>query len=77
MHLFPGALDLLPDAGFAAAGGDEVTIDLALGEAGVAEYHHRIAEPAQVRPRHGHVHLRWLINGVRASTETSPARVMA
>jgi hypothetical protein len=46
-----------------------------LGEAGVAEHHHRITEPAQVRPRHGHVHVRWLVNRVGVLTASSPARV--
>ena len=51
MHLFPAAAELLPDPGFAAAGGDRITIDEFLRQAGVAHHHRFIAQPAQMRAR--------------------------
>lgn len=39
MHLFPAAAELLPDPGLAAAGGDRITIDEFLRQAGVAHHH--------------------------------------
>ena len=39
VHLFPAAAELLPDSCFAAAGGDRITIDEFLRQAGVAHHH--------------------------------------
>ena len=59
MDLSPSAIDALPDAGFAAADRDWRTVVEPLVEAGVAQHHCVISQPAQMWTCHRHIHRTW------------------